>query len=168
MKRWGVSVGGLQPMEGQAQATHLQCEEMPWYVYFIDEHLTSFCCWPIFYWAGKKYTFHDITIPSWPTWTDKEGYTLNPKEYWGDFGGILHVYFITPVYEWCWKRTKSWSVPVPWSLLKPHQSSHTIDWVEKSFADHIEWQKEKQSDSSDTGTDNQSSGDNTQQPEVGA
>jgi hypothetical protein len=143
MKTWNISVGGTDEIEGQPISTHIGCEEMPWYVYLIDHYVSSLCCLPIFYWR-KKYTLHDIPLPSWPTcYSDELEDWTNPKEYWGDLGTMLFSDIQEKIMQWAWKRTKSWCVPVPWKLLKPHQSAYTIKWVEESFADRVEWEKVK-------------------------
>ena len=143
VKDWGITIGGFEKIEGQPQATHLMCEEMPWYVYFIEKYLTNLCCLPIFYWAGKVYTLHDVSLPNWPRWFgDKEdGELYTPREYYGDLGSII-IEVTYHIHKWTWKRTKSWDVLVPWAVLKPYQDAKTIKWVEESFADHIQWEKE--------------------------
>ena len=166
MKTWGISIGGVSEIKGQPIATNLMCEEMPWYVYLIDKYTYSLCCTPIFYWR-KKYTLHDIPMPSWPTWYSEEiGDNVNPKEYWGDLGTFLFEPITNKAMNWTWKHTKSWSIPISWELLKPHQSAETIKWVEESFAQRIEWDKEKEDELAAKAKSNNNPSSNTDQSQV--
>lgn len=167
MKIWSISVGGLEKIEGQPLATHIHCEDMPWYCYIIEQIQFNFCCWPIFWW-GKSYTLHDIPLPTWPSWIDKEdGEKMNLNRAWGDFGCLIHYYLLGGFWQWSWKKAKCWSVPVAWVILKPNQDEETIKFVEESFEQHIKWEKEEAEENATLQAEsNNNTSSSPQQPEI--
>lgn len=132
MKDWSVSLG--------QSGTNLCCCEGPWWSFFLNWIVEARCCTTLFKWKGKKYNFHDIPLPTWITWKDEDFGETNLDEYLGDFGNVIHQYIIWPIQQWCWsKRRSDWMVPVPWTLLKPHQPEDTVKWVEETIT---EWAKD--------------------------
>jgi hypothetical protein len=138
MKDWGVGVG--------KDSTSLCCSEGPWWTYFIDWLVEARCCTTLFKWKGVKYSLHDIDLPKWPTWNSEYG-QMNPYDYIGDVGSVIHSYVIWPIQEWCWKHRKSdWMVDVPWEQLKPHQPADTVKWVEETYAEWAKYDAEKEAE----------------------
>lgn len=161
MKTWCVTVGN--------DGTHLMCEEMPWYALLIDEHINDICYMVLLHWKDKKIDLHDIQLPKWIPWIDEDHVVTNLQDYYGDLGCFLDVLVLNPVWQWSWKkRIRSFSVPVPWELLKPHVDTSTIGWVEEILSEQKRWKEEAARDLATAGTDNPDPGDNTVEPQVGS
>ena len=107
MKTWSITIG--------PDGTHLYCEEMPWYSWFIDEYIQPICCMVLLRWKDKEYNFHNIPLPKWIPWKCSGGEQSNLGDEFGDVGCLMCCWIIDPIWMWSFKQhTRGFFVAAPW------------------------------------------------------
>ena len=127
MKRWSIGTNNYY------FTSSIYLDEAPWYIFFLEEAIQWIC----------HYTPR-IPLPRFIK-IQREGYEYSLRDWYGTTADLFHVYICTPVFNWCWDKTKKNDIEFPYEMIKEmfpekfnEEDEYRIDKDDDDYEEELE------------------------------